>query len=230
MKAFIAMPFQPELDWVYDIIIEKCLKYEIEPRRVDKIAGVSNIWEAILHEIDDCDIFIADFSPDPVFKKYSFSSAELKNAANTNVATEAGYARSKDKPIILLTSNSDSLPFDWKVMPAIVYPEDKLNINGVLAFHRRLDEHLKSACANCRDDLKRASVKRTQNTKVEIEPPQIPGFNFLQKNHYSCGSASYTVEEYRHEKTGWILLWSPVDLFKWAAQRIIVNNRCIKWR
>lgn len=141
LKAFIAMPFHSDLNWIYDVIKEICAGYEIETRRVDKIAGVENIWEGIINEVSTCNLMIADFSPDPSFKIEKLSTGEVKNSANTNVATEAGYAKAKGKPIVIITSNVESLPFDWKVHLALIYPKDK-NEKKLLFFRKSLHNQL----------------------------------------------------------------------------------------
>jgi hypothetical protein len=124
-KAFVAMPFHHDLEWVYEFIEESCQKFGVNLCRVDKLLSVENIWLSIVEEIENCDIFIADLSPDPCFKDLDQNSVSVRNMSNTNVATEAGYARALGKPIVLLTSEVESLPLDWRTKLAIVYPKDQ---------------------------------------------------------------------------------------------------------
>ena len=126
MRAFVAMPFHSDMNWVYDIIKTSCLRNSVRCVRVDDIGGVDNIWSAIKDEIEKSDFLICDFSCDPCFKGRQLSASMMRNSANSNVVTEAGYAMALEKPIILLTNNVNSLPFDWKTFLAIVYkPSEK---------------------------------------------------------------------------------------------------------
>jgi len=169
MRAFIAMPFHPSLDWLYAIVEKNCLICGIEPRRVDRIAGVENIWDAIVEEIRNCDLVIADFSPDPVLNEYKLSTAARRNAANTNVATEAGYARALGKSVILLTSDPESLPFDWRVKLAIVYPKDMSDVDAIMALHRRLENALDSEKAKWVERKKReAEESERQEDEMDL--------------------------------------------------------------
>jgi len=168
MRAFIAMPFHPSLDWLYAIVEKNCLICGIEPRRVDRIAGVENIWDAIVEEIRNCDLVIADFSPDPMLCRYELDTAARRNAANTNVATEAGYARALGKPVILLTSDPESLPFDWRVKLAIVYPKDMSNVDAIMALHRRLESALDSEKAKWAKRKKR-EAEESERQKDEMD-------------------------------------------------------------
>jgi nucleoside 2-deoxyribosyltransferase len=54
---------------------------------------------SMINEIDECSIFIADVSE-----------------ANANVAYELGYAKSKNKPVIIVrrTSDEEKVPFDYE--------------------------------------------------------------------------------------------------------------------
>lgn len=139
LTAFVAMPFHPDMDWVYQIIEDICKKHDVIPRRVDKIGGVDNIWFAIMEEIEKCDIFIADLSQDPCFKRYDFPPQVIKNSANSNVVTEAGYAMALKKNMIILSNNSDSLPFDFKIKLALIYSSDT---QGRLFFQRTFENQI----------------------------------------------------------------------------------------
>lgn len=167
LRAFIAMPFHSDLNWIYEIVEESCVIHEIEPVRIDKIAGVENIWEEIMKQIDVCNFLIADFSPDPSFEINKLSSGALRSSANTNVATEAGYAKAKGKPIIIITSNFDSVPFDWKVNWAISYPSDK-DANKLLCFKKSFYNKLVALSAKMpQQSLLQESEKQTYLTLLE---------------------------------------------------------------
>jgi nucleoside 2-deoxyribosyltransferase len=105
MYAFVLMPFLPEFDDVYELgIIQATKENGIDACRLDKQIFVSDMLDKIYAEIDKSDFIIADMS-----------------TRNPNVFYEVGYADAKKKLVILLTNNSDDIPFDLKHRPHIVY-------------------------------------------------------------------------------------------------------------
>ncbi|VAW96979.1 hypothetical protein MNBD_GAMMA21-1995 [hydrothermal vent metagenome] len=103
--AFVLMPFSDDFEDVYKFgIKEPAAQLDILAERVDEQIYTEGILERIYRQIDIADIIIADMT-----------------GQNPNVFYEVGYAHAKDKLCILLTSNSEDIPFDLKHHRHIVY-------------------------------------------------------------------------------------------------------------
>jgi nucleoside 2-deoxyribosyltransferase len=103
--AFVLMPLSDNFNDIYKFgIKEPSAQLGILAERVDEQIYTEGILERIYRQIDVADIIIADMT-----------------GQNPNVFYEVGYAHAKDKLCILLTSNSDDIPFDLKHHRHIVY-------------------------------------------------------------------------------------------------------------
>lgn len=103
--VFVLMPFEQKFDDIYKLgIKETCEKLNCYCERVDEQIFEENILERIYNQITKADIVIADLSE-----------------KNPNVFYETGYAHALGKKVILLTQNSNDIPFDLKHYPHIIY-------------------------------------------------------------------------------------------------------------
>lgn len=103
--AFVLMPFSPAFADVCRLgVKEPAESLGIRAERVDEQLFAEGILDRIYRQIDAADIIIADMS-----------------GQNPNVFYEVGYAHAKEKLCILLTSNTDDIPFDLKHRRHIVY-------------------------------------------------------------------------------------------------------------
>lgn len=103
--AFVLMPFSGEFDDIYKLgIKETASKHGIRAERVDEQIFSEGILDRIYRQIDGADLIIADMT-----------------GQNANVFYEVGYAHAKQKICILLTQDSDDIPFDLKHKRHIVY-------------------------------------------------------------------------------------------------------------
>jgi nucleoside 2-deoxyribosyltransferase len=103
--CFVLMPFTSDFDNIYNYgIKESCKQAETYCERVDEQIFQETILERIYNQIDKADVIIADMT-----------------GRNPNVFYEVGYAHALNKPTILLTQNSDDIPFDLKHFPHIIY-------------------------------------------------------------------------------------------------------------
>lgn len=128
------MPFSKEFNDVYNLGIKETAKeVGIDAERLDSQIFVSNMLDKIYSEIETADLIIADMS-----------------TRNPNVFYEVGYADAKKKFVILLTNNSEDIPFDFKQRPHIIY--DIKNITD-------LKEKLREYCSWAKDELKKISVE-----------------------------------------------------------------------
>jgi len=109
--CFVLMPFSNDYDDIYNYgIKESCKEAGTYCERVDEQIFQETILERIYNQIAKADIIIADMT-----------------GRNPNVFYEVGYAHALNKPTILLTQNSEDIPFDLKHFPHIVY-EKKISV------------------------------------------------------------------------------------------------------
>ncbi|MFA6598412.1 MAG: hypothetical protein WCS69_11855 [Ignavibacteriaceae bacterium] len=103
--AFVLMPFDDKFNDIYKIgIKEACEKSGSYCERVDEQIFDGSILDRIYNQIYKADIIISDMTD-----------------RNPNVFYETGYAHALGKKCILMTQNSDDIPFDLKHYPHIVY-------------------------------------------------------------------------------------------------------------
>lgn len=96
-------------------IKETAAQLDIVAERVDEQIFQEGILERIYRQIDAADIIIADMS-----------------GQNPNVFYEVGYAHAKEKICLLLTSDTNDIPFDLKHHRHIVYGDSISNLRDML--------------------------------------------------------------------------------------------------
>lgn len=102
---FVLMPFDTSFDDIYNYGIKQtCFELNSYCERVDEQIFSERILDRIYNQISKADIIIADMT-----------------GRNPNVFYEVGYAHGIGKKVILLTQNSDDIPFDLKHFPHIIY-------------------------------------------------------------------------------------------------------------
>ncbi|MGV8828234.1 MAG: nucleoside 2-deoxyribosyltransferase [Breznakibacter sp.] len=103
--CFVLMPFDSDFDDIYKLgIKQSCSDAGAYCERVDEQIFNESILERIFNQISKADIVIADMT-----------------GRNPNVFYEVGYAHALGKTTILLTKNSEDIPFDLKHYPHIIY-------------------------------------------------------------------------------------------------------------
>ncbi len=103
--CFVLMPFDNEFDDIYQLgIKQSCIDAGAYCERVDEQIFNESILDRIYNQISKADIVIADMTN-----------------RNPNVFYEVGYAHALGKTTILLTKNSEDIPFDLKHYPHIIY-------------------------------------------------------------------------------------------------------------
>jgi len=102
---FVIMPFSPELDDVYHLGIRDVAEsLNCSCKRVDEMEFTGDILDEIYNSISNSKIIIAEVSNQ-----------------NPNVYYELGFAHGLKKPVILITKDLSSTPFDLKMYNHIVY-------------------------------------------------------------------------------------------------------------
>ena len=111
--VFVLMPLDCAFDDIYKLGIKQaCENSGAYAERVDEQIFEGSILQRIYNQIDKADIIVADMT-----------------GRNPNVFYEVGYAHALGKYVILLTQNTDDIPFDLKHHYHIVYSDqiaDKL--------------------------------------------------------------------------------------------------------
>lgn len=103
--VFILMPFSSDFSDIYELGIKQaCLDAGAYCERVDEQNFDGSIVERIYNQISKADVIISDMT-----------------GKSPNVFYETGYAHALGKKTILLTQNSDDIPFDLKHFTHIVY-------------------------------------------------------------------------------------------------------------
>ena len=103
--VFVLMPFKEEFDDVYKLGIKKaCDNAGSYAERLDDQIFQDSILQRVYNQIAKADVIVADMT-----------------GRNPNVFYETGYAHALGKHVILLTKNTDDIPFDLKHYPHIIY-------------------------------------------------------------------------------------------------------------
>lgn len=103
--VFVLMPFHDDFKDVYELGIKPgCEAAGAFCDRVDQQIYRETMLQRIINQINKADLIVADMS-----------------SRNPNVFYETGYAHALNKPVILLTNNSEDIPFDLKHHLHIVY-------------------------------------------------------------------------------------------------------------
>jgi hypothetical protein len=103
--VFVLMPFKQEFNDIYKYGIKGAAEdVGAYTERVDEQDFTGGILDRVYNQINKADVIVADMT-----------------GQNPNVFYEVGYAHALNKIVLLLTQNSDDIPFDLKHRPHIVY-------------------------------------------------------------------------------------------------------------
>jgi hypothetical protein len=103
--VFVLMPFAMAFDDVYQLGIKPAAEEAgAYCERIDEQIFVDSVLARIYNQIAKADLIVADMT-----------------SRNANVFYEVGYAHALGKTVILLTRDSDDIPFDLKHYPHIIY-------------------------------------------------------------------------------------------------------------
>jgi len=148
--CFVLMPFDSDFDDIYKLgIKQSCIDAGAYCERVDEQIYKESILERIYNQISKADIIIADMTN-----------------RNPNVFYEVGYAHALGKTTILLTNNSEDIPFDLKHYSHIIYD------NKIIKLKEELTTRIKWCVEN----------GDTEDTNLKIELDIFLGEKSLSKN------------------------------------------------
>jgi hypothetical protein len=130
--VFVLMPFDVAFGDIYKLGIKPAAEGAgAYCERIDEQIFVESILSRIYNQIAKADLIVADMT-----------------GRNPNVFYEVGYAHALGKTTVLVTKNSDDIPFDLKHYPHIIYGSSIAGLKDELG--RRIEYHL----ANPAIDLK----------------------------------------------------------------------------
>jgi hypothetical protein len=97
-KCFVLMPFKKTFNTIYQRTVKPAVKKAgFDPVRADEIYGARPVLEDIIKETMEATVLIADVS-----------------TKNPNVNYELGLAHAVGQPVIIITNNSNDVPFDYQ--------------------------------------------------------------------------------------------------------------------
>lgn len=181
-QVFVIQPFDKSAEGIYDLIRAAASAANAVVARADSVVSVgSDIISSIESAIQAASLLIADVTN-----------------ANPNVMYEVGFARAQNKPLLLVASNSRSIPFDLARVRVVIY--DLTNPNE---FVERLSKSIIQALKTPSAFLfERAAAEREKNPNVFIS--------------YSHSDREYVDRLLVHlkplEKEGLIELWLDTRL------------------
>ena len=137
LDLFVIMPFTEQLRPVYDDHILKCAsKLNLSVARGDDFFTAHSIMGDIWNAMSAARVIIADCT-----------------GRNPNVFYEIGLAHAAGKPVILITQNSEDVPFDIRHLRYIQYD---FTPRGMQIFEKRLVDTLKAELLLGKDSAAKA--------------------------------------------------------------------------
>ncbi len=112
MKCFVIMPYAEQFGDVYATIkraVGSIEEVEVECLRLDEMKAAGRITDDLLRELNAAAVCVADLTGN-----------------NPNVMWEVGYAMALDKPVIFISQEGSTRPFDIKDMRINEYERDSL--------------------------------------------------------------------------------------------------------
>src|SRR5437660_309932 len=103
-QIFVIQPFDKSSEGVYKLIRAAAAVVNADVARLDSIADAVDVPDNIHLVIQAASLIVADVTH-----------------ANPNVMYEIGLARALNKPLLLIASNSRSIPFDLARVRVVIY-------------------------------------------------------------------------------------------------------------
>lgn len=169
ISAFVLIPFSKKFDDIYKMGIKETANLlDIKAERVDEQIFQEGILEHIYRQIEAADIIIADMS-----------------GQNPNVFYEVGFAHAKEKLCILLTNNSEDIPFDLKHHRHIVYHDSISDLREMLS----------------RDlDWARSQVEDVRNSRIQVKLRKLSG-NLEIDHLFTKAEVSFKIDMYNESSS-----------------------------
>lgn len=160
--CFVIMPFGSSLDRVYIKVFKKAIvNTRLIPIRADEIYShrriISDIWDSI--------------------KSTRVILAEL-TGKNANVLYELGLAHALGKPVIIVTSNLDDVPFDLRDIRCICYDKNQPDWGELLS------QDIASTIESILDNGK--PLEMLHGIKTNIQYSELPKIPIITDENTNC--------------------------------------------
>ena len=117
-NCFCLMPFNENFDAIYNQVLRKAINDSgLDPLRADEIFGNESIINDIIENIKSSKMILADLT-----------------GRNPNVFYEVGLAHAWNKEVILMSQNTEDIPFDLRHLRYIKY-QDSVAGSEILKEH-----------------------------------------------------------------------------------------------
>jgi hypothetical protein len=160
LLVFVAMPFAPEFDALYEmvenLVVDHC---HLRCLRADAIARSGSITAEIWRHVNEAMCVIADLS-----------------GRNANVFYEVGLAHAIGKPVVLLSRDISDVPFDLRHLRIVQYDQG--------TGFRAIRSQLLSAIRSCLTTLPQ---RWDQPSRVEDRDPLVRISGLLQPETATTG-------------------------------------------
>lgn len=185
--CFVLMPFDQNFSDIYTLgIKDACENAGAYCERVDEQIFQERILDRIFNQIAKADIVIADMT-----------------GKNPNVFYEVGYAHAIGKTTILLTQNSEDIPFDLKHFPHIIYNNKIVDLKSELTKRVKwfisnpgvkVEENLAIEIYSGHENLSSANVK----IKSLAGATTPPNYNFeIPLTFYNNSSLTFYADDFK---------------------------------
>lgn len=135
-SCFVMQPFSGALGGYYETIYKPAIEQAgLQPLRADaEIFGTGKIMDQIWRGIRSAQVLVAELT-----------------SKNPNVFYELGLAHALEKPVVLVSSNQDDVPFDLRHIRVILYDQTDPFWGGKLI--NKLADNLRAALADPEDAI-----------------------------------------------------------------------------
>jgi nucleoside 2-deoxyribosyltransferase len=159
--VLVIMPFDPDWTDLYEYGVKfACEAAGATCARVDEQIFLESILERIYAEIERADLIVSEMT-----------------GRNPNVFYETGYAHGLAKPVILLTTSADDIPFDLRHYPHVVH-ERRINV-----LRPELEKRVRWCIEN--PEQARATLRRGASDRDELERMAQHISNYLEANRFT---------------------------------------------
>ena len=175
MKCFVIMPFAKEFGGVYATVRRAVdsAREQAQTLRLDEVKGAGRITDDLVRELHGAAVCIADLT-----------------GCNPNVMWEVGYAMALRKPVIFISQDVGSLPFDLRLMRTIQYDRDSL----ANTLERQLSESF-------RETVGAFALEREEATKPLPQASDLPKLGITGNSHMIM------MDKNSSEVAGYIQAW-----------------------
>jgi hypothetical protein len=154
LDLFVLMPFAPAMKPLYDDHISPvAARLGLSVARADDFFNITAIISDIWAAIASARVIVADCT-----------------GRNPNVFYEIGLAHAIGKPVVLITANSDDVPFDLRHLRYIQYD---FTPRGMEAFEQRLEASIRTVSGDAvpTEDVPSSSTSHPEDRRTKGEAP-----------------------------------------------------------